>query len=184
MYGKHTFDTLRARSGLSESQIASIDIAEYYSQSGTLPDANGDEQRNILLTGPVGVGKTQIAMLILKEFMQNRTGYYVEWQTLFTIVQGAYNGGDSAGIIEQYKTCDVLLLDDLGVLGERFSKEDRVKIADLVLRHRLESDNLVTILTSNLSVNQMIGAFSETLAGRINNVCAVVEMTGNDLRMT
>jgi len=182
-YRRHSFDSLRSTHSLSDSQRDAIDMTEDYTKCGFV-DLDIEIMRNVLYVGGVGVGKTHLAMMSLGHLLQSQRGYSIEWQQLASEVRATYSGnGSSSDVIWKYRDCPILLLDDFGVDEAGTRTADRVRIAEEVLFPRFLNENQVTIMTSNLNVDQMIGSFSQRLAGRINENFAVIEISGRDLRM-
>ncbi|MGH9948252.1 MAG: ATP-binding protein, partial [Pyrinomonadaceae bacterium] len=75
--------------------------------------------QGILLTGPVGVGKTHLAVSILKGLTE-RGGFsclFYEFGSLLKEIQDSYNANTQSselGVLSPVLTADVLVLDELG----------------------------------------------------------------------
>ena len=72
--------------------------------------------RSLYLYGGVGIGKTFLATLIGKEFLLNgKEVIFGDVPTLLSKIKQTFNGAGSAEeIIGSYRTCDLLILDDIG----------------------------------------------------------------------
>jgi len=160
--------------------------------------------KGLLLVGPVGVGKTHIAVGILKELVQERGahGLFYDYRELLKEVQNSYNQKVAATELEVLRPvfeAEVLVLDELGA----------AKPSDWVwdtVAHILNSrynDRRTTIITTNFQNFEEItktelrnltdiqkAAREETLGDRIGErmrsrlqeMCVAVEMYGEDYR--
>ena len=75
--------------------------------------------KGLLFTGPKGVGKTHLAIGILKSLIATRgaSGIFWEHKELLESLRSTYSlrtAGAEAGILHTVITCDLLVLDDLG----------------------------------------------------------------------
>src|SRR3712207_2347870 len=89
--------------------------------------ANQEGGRGLYFCGPVGVGKTHLAVAVMNEIITKKRvpSLFVTVPELLDNLRGAYNdpGRDIDEWMDSVKNADLLLLDDLG--AER-SEERRV----------------------------------------------------------
>jgi len=86
---------------------------------------------------------------------------------------------EKGGIIEKYKTCNVLLIDDLG--KGRLTPSSISNIYSIV--NNRSNNELITIFTSNMSVADIRKNFDSSVASRIFEMTEIIEMSGKDLRL-
>ena len=169
--------------------------------------------KGLLLVGPVGVGKTHVAVGILKELVQERGahGLFYDYRELLKEVQNSYNQKVAATELEVLRPvfeAEVLMLDELGA----------AKPSDWVwdtVAHILNSrynDRRTTIITTNYPNTEALGAMhgrrtgkksaeqedaeramsgetlgdriGERMRSRLQEMCVVVEMHGKDFRQS
>ena len=169
--------------------------------------------KGLLLVGPVGVGKTHVAVGILKELVQERGvhGLFYDYRELLKEVQNSYNQTVAATELEVLRPvfeAEVLVLDELGA----------AKPSDWVwdtVAHILNSrynDRRTTIITTNYPNTEALGAtpgrrsgkksaeqedaeramsgetlgdrIGERMRSRLQEMCVVVEMRGKDFRQS
>ena len=169
------------------------------------PANTGD--KGLLLTGSIGIGKTHLAVGILRGLITERGvhGLFIDYRDLLKEVQNSYNRGvaeTELSILRPVFDAEVLVLDELGAAKPTEWVWDTVAH---ILNTRY-NDRRTTILTSNYPnlTSTAAGASSsatspegaraalreETLGDRIGDrmwsrlqeMCASVEMRGEDFR--
>ncbi len=156
------------------------------------------ERGGLLFVGPCGVGKTHLAVAVLRKVMEDRgaTGRFADHRDLLKQIQATFdpqNPRSEASIITPLQTADVLVLDDLGV-GR--ATEWALETLHYLLNYRCTHD-LATILTTNLDDTPppraaaaldyeprrtLAQAIGERLRSRLFEMCKRVEMPGDDFR--
>jgi DNA replication protein DnaC len=146
--------------------------------------------KGLLLYGMTGVGKTHLAVGILKAVIREKgaRGYFFETSAFLKQVRNTYNNSvDSTemAILEPALASELLVLDDLGF--ERMSEWVQETIG-LVINARYNKQ-LPTIITSNLvevEDNTIEKSFIFQLGmrtrSRLLEMCDWVEMRGPDIR--
>jgi DNA replication protein DnaC len=168
--------------------------------------------KGLLFAGPKGVGKTHLAIGILKSVIADRgaNGVFWEHKELLETLRSTYSsrtGGSEAQILKAVITCDLLVLDDLGDITPSDWTWDTTSY---ILSSRYNEDRS-TIITSNLPnegpsisfADEPVDRFASestkearrvmtkmTLADRIGEriwsrlqeMCVSVEMKGEDFR--
>ena len=107
IHAQATFEGFRPR---NHEQTRALGLAKEFVHRW--PDARG-----LLLSGPVGTGKTHLLAAILKQMCVTRgvRASYVEISLLFATIRRGFNEGKSGGeIIGPLSRIDVLAIDELG----------------------------------------------------------------------
>lgn len=135
--------------------------------------------------GNVGVGKTYITECFVDSAIKN--GLY----TVYTTAQNLNNDllayhlaslDKKNEIIEKYLKSDILCIDDLGT--ENILKNVTIEYLYMVINER-QINNKFTLITSNISPQQIIDTYDERIFSRIldKEKCITVSLTGSDLRL-
>jgi DNA replication protein DnaC len=157
----------------------------------------------LLLTGSIGVGKTHLAVSILKAAIVQRgaSGLFWDYRELLKEVQNSYNQGvqtTEMEILRPICTAEILVLDELGAAKPSEWVWDTVA---QVLNSRY-NDRRTTIITTNYANISPLGVESgangqiraamreetlgdrigERMRSRLQEMCIVVEMNGEDFR--
>lgn len=156
------------------------------------------EKTGLLLTGPIGVGKTHIAVGTMQELMRNKAigCLFYDYRELLKEIQNSYNASVQATELEVLRPVfetEVLVLDELGAVKPSEWVWDTVS---LILNTRY-NDNRTTIITTNYD-DKLAGsdggvqgaARKETLGDRIGDrmlsrlheMCRTLRLDGSDFR--
>jgi DNA replication protein DnaC len=145
--------------------------------------------QGLLLMGPVGVGKTHLAVSILKGLTE-RGGFsclFYEFGGLLKQIQDSYNSftqTSELGVLIPVLTTDVLVLDELGAS----KPTDWVRDTMAHIINTRYNDQKHTIFTTNYldarkgteeTLEDRIGI---RLRSRLFEMCRTVEITGSDYR--
>jgi len=155
-------------------------------------------ETGLLLTGDCGVGKTHLAVGILKSLMRDKgaAGRFVDFRDLLKDIQESWSPisalSESQVLLPIFEV-DVLVLDDLGA-GK---PTDWVRDTLGHIINRRYNDERTTIFTTNYADEALPGtdpgaAHAESLSERIgarlrsrlDEMCRVVEIRGQDYRRT
>ena len=161
----------------------------------------------VLLVGTIGVGKTHLAISMLKALISERaaTGLFCDYRELLKRLQQTYSmrgDGSEADILEPILTAKVLVLDEIGAMKPTEWVTDTI---GYVLNSRY-NNCLTTIVTTNYAnlppastdtgssaVSVLRGAvrqetlgdrIGERMRSRLQQMCVSLEMQGEDYRQS
>src|SRR5579859_1996657 len=158
--------------------------------------------KGLLFTGSIGVGKTHLAVGVLRRLIQERGvhGLFCDYRELLKNIQNSYNPQVSTTELELLKpvfAAEVLVLDDLGAQKPNEWVWDTVA---LILNSRY-NDRQSTIITTNYpdlpagggalssleraAREQTLGdRIGDRMRSRLAEMCVAVEMKGEDFRQS
>lgn len=135
------------------------------------------ERRGIFIYGPVGAGKTHLAVAALAEFIiAGASCKFLGAADFVCGVQSAY--GNPKETVHELLDSRVILIDDLG--SERGTEASRAAL--LYLIDQLYCARKKIIVTSN-QTSAEIHAFEPRIMSRLTEVCTLVELGGDDYRI-
>lgn len=142
----------------------------------------GHRPKNLLLHGDTGIGKTHLAVSVLKVVIEKEnSGLFISLPLLLTFIKNTYSKYDDSGmtvvdIFKKMKEIDLLVIDDMG--AEAGSNHDIQKIFEL-LDNRLGKP---TIFTTNLNYEQFSETFGKRNTSRILKDTIIIKLDGSDYR--
>jgi DNA replication protein DnaC len=158
--------------------------------------------KGLLIVGSLGVGKTHLAVGVLRRLLQERgaSGIFCDYGALLKDIQKSFNPQirvTEYDLLDPILTTEVLVLDDLGAQKPTDWVWDNVA---LILNTRY-NNKLTTIVTTNYpDLPPAGGALSdveraaheptlgdrigERMRSRLAEMCIRIEMTGKDFRQT
>jgi DNA replication protein DnaC len=165
------------------------------------------DSTGLLLIGSIGVGKTHLAVGIIKELVLSKgiACLFYDYRELLKQIQNSYNDSVKATELEVLRPVfetEVLVLDELGAVKPTEWVWDTVS---LILNTRY-NDNRTTIITTNfpnLPIRPLRGHVSsrsreaaahavseetlgdrigERMLSRLHEMCRIIEMDGADYR--
>lgn len=146
--------------------------------------------RGILLMGPVGVGKTHLAVAIIRDLIekQGRSCLFYEFGALLKEIQNSWNPVSQTSelkVLEPVFESDVLVLDELGAS----KPTDWVRDTMMQIINTRYNDKKLTIFTTNYfdthrregdeTLEDRIGV---RLRSRLYEMCKTVQIEGEDYR--
>jgi len=160
--------------------------------SDRFPAANDlrEQGRGLLLDGQPGVGKTHLAVAVLKQVIQTSgaRGLFYDTRDLLRVIRSTYDPSirtTELDILRPVMTADLLVLDDLG--AEKTS-EWVEETLNLIVNTRYNERRL-TIFTSNYldipddtDPNALLFRIGFRMRSRLHEMCEFIEMDGADYR--
>ena len=161
--------------------------------------------RGLLFVGTVGLGKTHLAVGVLKQLIRERgvRGLFCDYRELLKNIQNSYNPQVATTELELLKpvfAAEVLVLDDLGAQKPNEWVWDTVA---LILNSRY-NEKRTTIITTNypdqpagagfkvdkdgkksaISEDTLGDRIGDRMRSRLAEMCVRIEMFGEDLRQS
>ena len=143
------------------------------------------QKKNLIIPGPPGTGKTMLSIIVACKAL--RENFSVKYKTAHDIIielQESRVGKGLTGYINKYKSCDLLIIDDLTyVTPDKKTAQAFFSIIDK--RYNLKS----TIITSNTSMKEWAETFPDksmyaALIGRLQEEAIFLNMNGaKDMRL-
>ncbi len=138
---------------------------------------------NILMIGPPGTGKTFLSNCIAKALIDRQhTVVYERADHLFALMSKEYFAREKDATAGQWigrvADCELLVLDDLGT---EFMSEYTKSALFSLISNRL-SAGLSTIISTNLSLNQIKKIYGERISSRLMGEYLLLPFFGADLR--
>lgn len=139
------------------------------------------EKDNLYIWGPAGVGKTHIAVGILRKYFEMDIWVnYIKHSALNRSMQGLM-GDEYDSTLKHYVYTKLLVVDDLGT-AKRTEFSDQVLYDVLDGRYSNMQNGL--IITSNVSLGNLADALGDDrLTSRIAGMCMVVKVETDDYRL-
>ena len=141
---------------------------------------------NLFLSGSTGLGKTFLSACIARTVSEN--GFSVVYDTAVNVLakfedqkfsRDAEEGREARGETRRYLNCDLLILDDLG--SEMTTPFVQSALYQLV-NSRLTAEKR-TVISSNLTMDDVRGRYSPQIASRLEGEYRVLPFFGEDIRL-
>lgn len=126
------------------------------------------------LGGQSGAGKTHLCTAICREFLlAGKRVKYMLWRDDVVKIKGAVTDSEEySKAIDQFKTIDVLYIDDLFKTGKAADNSTQkptgadINVAFEIINYRYNNPSLLTIISSELTEDELID-IDEAIGGRI-----------------
>jgi DNA replication protein DnaC len=160
------------------------------SAAGRLAEAFPAVARGLFLEGQPGVGKTHLAVAVLKDVIQSSgaRGLFYDTRDLLRVIRSTYDPSirtTELEILRPVMRADLLVLDDLG--AEKTS-EWVEETMNLIVNTRY-NERRVTIFTSNYAdipddtdPNSLLFRIGHRMRSRLHEMCDFIVMDGADYR--
>jgi len=141
-----------------------------------------DNFKGLYLTGPTGVGKTHLAVGILKALIER--GYDGVFYNVVDLLDNIRATFDPKSPIEAKNRLfhdferQIFILDDFGVQKTSTWVTDRL----YALINRRYQDCKTILITSNISLNDLLLRVDNALSSRIIDMCEEIEIKADDYR--
>jgi len=156
------------------------------------------EKAGLLLIGPIGVGKTHLAVGIMQELIRSKgvPCLFCDYRELLKEIQNSYNPTVQTTELEILRPvfeAEVLVLDELGAVKPTEWVWDTVSHI-LNTRYNNKRTTIITTNFSDHAAGQMSGPraatreetlgdrIGERMRSRLHEMCKVIEMNGIDFR--
>lgn len=142
-----------------------------------------NDRRNIIFSGNTGVGKTYLSNCIAKVLLDRYYSViYLSAKELFeALVKVKMEKSEDQKyllLIEEVYESDMLIIDDLGTeLSNHFTTTEFFHI----INRRVNTEKS-TIISTNLSLDEMRDIYSERVTSRIRKSFMYIRLFGNDIR--
>jgi DNA replication protein DnaC len=158
--------------------------------AGKLADAFPVERQGLFFHGPPGVGKSHLAVALLRRVILTRgaSGLYYDTRELLKIIRSTYNRETQTPelhVLAPVMEVDFLVLDDIG--AEKPS-EWVDETLNLIVNTRY-NQNRTTVFTSNYKdfeaiedPTSLLSRIGFRMRSRLHEMCVFVEMDGGDYR--
>jgi DNA replication protein DnaC len=159
-------------------------------QARTIAEAFPAVPRGLFLEGQPGVGKTHLAVAVLKDVIQSAgaRGLFYDTRDLLRVIRSTYDSSirtTELEVLQPVMLADLLVLDDLG--AEKTS-EWVEETMNLIVNTRYNGRRL-TIFTSNYEdipdetdPNSLLFRIGHRMRSRLHEMCDFVVMDGADYR--
>lgn len=126
------------------------------------------------LGGQSGSGKTHLCTAICREFLlAGKRVRYMLWRDDIVRIKGAVTDSEEySKVIDQFKTVDVLYIDDLFKTGKTADNSIQkptgadINVAFEIINYRYNNPSLLTIISSELTEDELLD-IDEAIGGRI-----------------
>ena len=136
----------------------------------------------ILIYGETGLGKTFLTNCIAKELLdREHSVFYLSTNELFDQILSNYimnNNTDYEDLYSYLYTCELLIIDDLGT--ELTNNFVRSQLFEIINKREISAKKM--LISTNLSMKDLRGRYSERIMSRIIDNYTVFNIYGDNIR--
>jgi DNA replication protein DnaC len=140
-----------------------------------------DEGRGLWFMGPVGTGKTTLAILVMQAALDaGRSAARYSLPGLLSEIRTTFDTGSHIKLLDELKAVDLLIIDDIGaeqttpwVLEELYS----------IVNSRYEDRKSMVVTTNILDPEALMEQITERTVSRLAEMCDELRVDGQDRRM-
>ena len=175
-YGKCSFANFHSTPGTSQDNA----LLHAHKFANEYPAV----ERGLLFMGPAGVGKTHLAVSVIKDLIEKGfAGLFYEFGSLLKEIQDSYNPVSKSSelkVLAPVFQADVLVLDELGAT----IPTDWVRDTMYQIINKRYNDNKLTIFTTNYSDKnkELEERVTYRLRSRLFEMCTNIVIDGEDYR--
>jgi DNA replication protein DnaC len=169
--------------GFDRFPVTEIDptIVAATKRFSTRIEENLDNGRGLWFMGPVGTGKTTLAMLVTQSALAaGRSAARYSLPGLLSQIRKTFDTGNHNDLLERLVAVDLLHIDDIGaeqttpwVLEELYS----------IVNSRYEENKSIVITTNILDRETLCEQITERTVSRLTEMCDELPLMGHDHRM-
>ena len=145
-------------------------------------DTFSSQSRGILMRGATGLGKTHLSLAIANEVMRKGMSVvYVSAPDILSKLERehfSYHYEEEDGTFRSLTRCDLLILDDLGT---EFTSQYSISTVYNLFNTRILTGKPI-IMNTNLSLNELLGLYSQRFVSRVLGACDRLDFIGEDIR--
>lgn len=150
-----------------------------------------EDGRSLFVTGSFGVGKTYHAVSVMKSYIDNlpntcfvqpfsKLPIFITVPELLLKIRSVFSLQKCEDeIVDKYANSPLLVLDDLGA---EQATDFAMRTLYIILNRR-DGDMLQTIITSNLTLDEVKERLGDRIASRIAGMSHVIKIAGKDRRL-
>ena len=180
IYGELTLQGFLQVAGDDPGKRVAIRAVTELMRNHKISTSRGTYQ-SILLWGQPGVGKTGLLTPAFQELANGRSALWISLLDLSNRINAGYETNEAYKRLDAAQSVDLLFIDDMGDPLRKTATDGMRNNLNAIIWHRHALD-LPTIMTSNLSPEQIKIQFSEALYQRLATMAVVIEMSGKILR--
>ena len=158
------------KNALEKCTFENYEVTEQFQQyiKAKASDYLSDFRNWFYIGGQVGCGKTHICTAIVGELLnQGKAARYMQWRDDVVRIKSNANTDDYSKLIEPFKCAEVLYIDDLfKTEKDKTPTTADINIAFEILNHRYINQNLITIISSEKTIEEIIN-IDEAVGSRI-----------------